>query len=166
MEKPKTLSEVAKMLRVHSSRIEQWISREQFLPSVFGERGKTREWSLSEVIRLVVFVRLVDLVGIDAKTSGLLTQFGFHGFKDDVAFFVAYKGDPSEHSVHAWSSDLVRGRDLGELLTSKCRYFPEILKPGRDKEIIRENSKPNLGPAHVAVVVNLDEIEAEVKANW
>lgn len=166
MDKPKTLSEVAKILRAHPARIEQWISREQFLPSVFGERGKTREWSLSEVIRLVVFVRLVDLVGIDAKSAGVLTQSGFHGFKDDAAFFVAYKGHPSKTlSAHSWSSDLVKGSQLGELLTSKCDY-PKVMKPGKDQETIRENSKPNYGPAYVAIVINLDEIEAEVKAKW
>ncbi|WP_428381795.1 hypothetical protein [Methylocystis sp.] len=156
---------MAKILHVHSSRIEQWISRDQFLPEIFGERGKTREWTFAEVIRLAVFVRLVDAVGIDAKAAGLLTQVGFHGFKDDSAFLVAYKSNLSKRSNPAWSSDLVKGRDLGEFLTSKCRY-PKALKPGVDKETIRENSKAEFCAAHVAIVVNLDELEGEVKAKW
>lgn len=164
-DRTKTVSEVAEVLDMSRAWVEQAISRKHFLPSIHSEPGKAREWTLDEVIRLAVFVRLVDMADMDPRDAGILTQIGFHGFKDDAAFFVAYKGDPRKHPTIAWSGEHVKARDLGEFLTSKCNH-PKVLNAGRDESTIRENSKPNYGPAHVAVIVNLDEIEADVKSKW
>lgn len=159
----RTTKQVAQMLRMHPSRIEQWIAREQFLPGIFAKKGLGRDWTLDEVIRLMVFVRLVDMVGMEPKVAGVLTQVGFHGFNDARALFVAYHGGPER--ISGWGRSIVREPDLGEFLAGKCQY-PKVLKAGYDAETIAENSRPNLGPAYAAVVLNLDQIASDLTAVW
>ncbi|MGO8040809.1 MerR family transcriptional regulator [Rhizobium leguminosarum] len=152
---------VAKILDLHKSRIEQWISREQFLPKVSFGKGKKREWDQAEVIRLAVFVKLVDEVGLQPAEAGRLTQTGVHGFTDDGAFFVGYKTEP----MFGWWHDIVRKREIGTFLASGC-HIPKVLMEGRSEKAIRYNSENNTGPAAAAVIIDLDRIEQQVKDGW
>ncbi len=159
----RTTRQIATILNMHPSRIEQWISRGQFLPKIFAEKGLGREWTLDEAIRLALFVHLVDVVSMDPKVAGSLTQIGVHGFADANAFFVAHWVPMG--GLSNWAGNIVRDRDLGTHLTSGCEY-PKVLAAGHSPEIIAENSKPNLGPAHAAVIVDLDRIETDLRADW
>lgn len=168
MSESKTLSQVANILRESRYRIEQMISRGHFRPSIFAEPGKAREWSMDEVIRLGVFLRLVERLDLSEagnflNEAGLLTQWGFHGFHSDTAFLVVYKGRPDKHP-NIWSREIVKGKELGEFLTAKCEYATRIRVSERGTKPIPHT--PNYGAAHVAIVINLDEIEALVKAGW
>ncbi len=159
----KSTRQVAELLGIHPSRIEQAISRKQFVPTVFPREGFGRMWPVDEVLRLIVFFRLVDLVGIDPSTAGLLTQTGVYGFKDDRAWFVAYHGHPDGFAT--WHNVIVRERDLGSHLASQCEY-PKVLQAGYSPEAIKENSRKNLGTAHAAILLNLDEIENDLMTAW
>lgn len=152
---------VAQILDLHKSRIEQWISREQFLPKVRFVKGKKREWDQAEVIRLAVFVKLVDEVGLQPTEAGRLTQTGVHGFTDDGAFFVGFRTEP----MIGWSHDIVRKREIGTFLASGC-HIPKVLMDGYSEEASRYNSENNTGPAEVAVIIDLDRIEQQVKEGW
>ncbi|MCW1753052.1 hypothetical protein [Rhizobium acaciae] len=156
-----SIDAVAGILDLHKSRIEQWISREQFLPKVSFARGKKREWDQGEVIRLAVFVKLVDEVGLQPAEAGRLTQTGVHSFTDDGAFFVGYKTEP----MFGWSHDIVRKREIGTFLASGC-HIPKVLMEGRSEEALRYNSENNTGPADVAIMIDLNRIEQQVKEGW
>lgn len=159
----KSTKQVAAILGMHPSRIEQWISREQFLPRIFAEKGLGREWTFDEALRLKLFANLVDVVGMDPKEAGILTQVGVCGFNDDEAYFVAYHDRPDGYLT--WLHQIVRKRDLADFIASGCRY-PCVLAAGYDAETIAENSRPNFGPAYLAVVVNLDQASEDLKAQW
>lgn len=160
-----SVSEVAKLLGVSRDRIEQSISRGVFLPQVFSDPGKAREWTFGEVIRLAVFFRLTDSGrGMDAKTAGYLTQLGVHGFKDGPAFFVAYTGNPRVFMGN-WQPRICRLDDVTQLLTEGCEY-PKVLASGNDPETLKRNSEKLIGPVYACVVLNLDQIEAEIEGNW
>lgn len=159
----KSTKQVAAILGMHPARIEQWISREQFLPQIFAEKGLGREWTFEEALRLKLFVDLVDVVGMDPKDAGILTQGGVYGFDDDEAYFVAYHDRPDGYL--AWLYQIVRKRDLAEFIASGCCY-PYVLATGYDAETIAENSRPNLGPAYVAVVLSIDHLVANLTAKW
>ncbi|MCS4089783.1 hypothetical protein [Rhizobium sp. BK176] len=162
---PISLDDVADILDLSSHRIEQWISRGKFLLKNTGARGVKREWDLSEVIRLAVFARLATDLGLRpvegrflsldeadsaaADEARRLTQTGVHGFWDDEAFFVCYKTEPD----FGWSHDIVRKSLLGEFLANGC-------------SVVSLNPKNDKGPADVAIVINLDQIERKVKAGW
>jgi predicted DNA-binding transcriptional regulator AlpA len=156
-----SIEAVADIIGLNKSRIEQWISRGQFFPKVSLAQGKRREWDQGEVIRLAVFVRLVDEVGMTPKVAGHLTQTGVYGFDDDGAFFVCYQTDPTL----GWWHDIVRKREIGTFLESGC-HIPKVLMSGHSEEVIRYNSENNKGPADVAVIVDLDRLERQIKDRW
>lgn len=172
-----SIDEVAEIVDVQRSRIEQWVSRGQFVPKKPTEQGRRRDWSLGDVIRLSVFVKLVDEISLRSNQAGALTLKdakeiaeeeagrlaggGVYGFVDDQAFFVCYKTEPD----FGWFYEIVRKRDIGEFLISGC-FIPKVLMEGRSEEARRYNSKKNTGPAKIAVLINLNEIEEHVKANW
>lgn len=143
----KKLAEVARILGQSRYRIEQWIARGQFLPKVFSDPGKPREWTLAEVMRLGVFIDLVNL-GFSPEAAGIATQTGVHGFKDDTAFLVVWDG-------------------LAHLADDKRTpvYQPGHIKreiiPG--KKLAKYLSDPE---KFSAAVVNLDNAEARVRAAW
>ncbi|MBP2559192.1 hypothetical protein J2857_001943 [Neorhizobium galegae] len=171
-----SIEAVGQILDLHKSRIEQWISRGQFKPRASGQ-GKKRDWDLGEVIRLAVFAKLAEDVSLQpaqaspssaeearrlaAEEAGRMTQYGVHSFIDDGAFFVCYKTDPD----FGWWHEIVRKRDLATFLTSGCE-MPKLLMEGRSQEAIRHNSEPSKGPAAVAVVIDLDRIELQVREGW
>lgn len=160
-----SVAQVADILRVSRDRIEQSISRKVFLPRAFSDPGKPREWSFDEVMRLAVFFRLTDHGrSMDAKTAGVLTWAGIHGFNDGPAYFVAYIGTPDVW-FGTWASEICRAHDVADLLTRGCEY-PKVLEPGRDADTIARNSEKLLGPVYACIVINLDEIEKELKAEW
>ncbi len=148
----KSTREVAHLLFMHPSRIEQWISRDQFLPRTSVRKGTGRDWDFGEVMRLTLFVRLVDLVGMNPKVAGELTKT-LHLFKDDEAFFVAYHDEP-EQPIDAWGSAIIKSRDLGAFLTRNC----PLLTLAWDA--------PKSGAAHAAVIINLGDIEQSLKNAW
>lgn len=156
-----SIDAVAGILSLHKSRIEQWISRDQFLPRITLIKGKKREWDVDEVIRLAVFVKLVDEVGMPPKTAGHLTQMGVHGFVDDGAFFVCYQTEPTL----GWWCDVIRKREIGPFLQSGC-HIPKVLMAGNTEEAIRHNSEDNKGPADIAVIIDLDRLERQIKDAW
>jgi hypothetical protein len=45
---------------IKKTRIEKWISLDQFLPLEEPETGKVRAWAVQDVARLIAFVRLLD----------------------------------------------------------------------------------------------------------
>ena len=161
---PKTTRQLAAIMRIHPGRIDQWISRGQFLPRIFAKAGLSRDWSFDEAMRLATFIELVDLCGMDPRIAGVLTQAGVHGFRDDGSYFVAYHGDPDEQAT-GWSFDIVRKKKIGEFLAGGCPY-PKILSAGHSPEVIAENSKPNLGPAYATVMVDLDRLEQRLRDAW
>jgi hypothetical protein len=55
---------------------------------------------------------------------------------------------------------------LPDLAVRFADVYPKVLAQGYDKETIAENSRPNLGPAYVAVVLNIDHLAADLKAKW
>ncbi len=159
-----SIDDVAEVLDVSKSRIEQWISRNQFLPLLTLGRGKKREWDKAEVARLAVFIYLVDEVGIVPADAGRLTQIGVHLFRDDGAFFVCYKADSLIFPM-AWSREIVKKSNIGNFLAHGC-HMPKLLEAGYDEATIRRNSEPNLGSAKVAVLIDLDCIENTITENW
>lgn len=161
----KTTKDVAAILNVNAERIEQWIARRQFLPGIRPKPGFGRDWTFADAARLAVFVHLVDRIGMNPKDAGLLTQIGLYLFKDDAAFFVAYRGHPAEHLIDTWHWDIVKKSELGNFLTSGCEY-PKVLAAGHSAEVIAENSKKNLGPAHSAVIIDLDRLERDLVTGW
>ncbi|PDS43437.1 hypothetical protein CO662_32935 [Rhizobium anhuiense] len=172
-----SIDTAADILDLHKSRVEQWISRGQFKPRAFSSQGQKRGWDQAEVIRLGVFAQLVDGFSMQpmganrltanenrdlvAELAGRLTQYGVHGFVDDGAFFVCYQTTPG----FGWSSDIVRKREVGAFLTNGCE-MPKILMEGRSEEAIRYNSEKELGPASLAITVDLDRIERIVLEGW
>lgn len=172
-----SIDEVAEIVGVGRSRIEQWISRRQFAPKIATGQGKRRDWTLGDVIRLSVFIKLVDEISLRSNQAGALTLTdareaaeaeagrlaggGVYGFVDDQAFFVCYKTDPD----HGWFYDVVRKRDIGEFLVSGC-FIPKVLMSGHSEEARRYNSEKITGPAKIAILINLNEIEDHVKASW
>ncbi|MDP9789281.1 MerR family transcriptional regulator [Agrobacterium tumefaciens] len=172
-----SLEAVAEILGLQKSRIEQWISREHFRPRFMTQQGQKRKWDQAEVIRLAVFAELVDEgfmqpTGAQRLTSrdsdafaeilaGRLTSYGVHGFVDDGAFFVCYK---TEH-FDDWSSDIVRKRDIATYLSQGCES-PKVLMTGYSEEAKRHNSEKLLGPASVAITIDLDRIERRVLVAW
>jgi hypothetical protein len=160
-----SVAQVADILGVSRDRIEQSISRKVFLPRAFSDPGKPREWTFDEVMRLAVFFRLTDHGrSMDAKTAGVLTYGGVYGFTDGPAFFVAYSGTPGVW-LGTWASSICRAQDITEMLTRGCEY-PKILKSGSDAETMAYNSEKLLGPVYACIIVNLDEVAKELKAEW
>jgi hypothetical protein len=171
-----SIDAVAKILDLHPTRIEQWISRGQFLPRLAHIQGKKREWDKGEVIRLGAFAKLVENVSLQpgqarlltsqkaedhvAEEVGRMTQF-VHGFTDDGAFLVCYKTEPD----YGWFHEIVRKREVGTFLTSGC-FIPKVLMEGRSEEARNYNSTDNTGPASIAVIVDLDQIERQVEDGW
>lgn len=163
MPKTLTLRQVAALLHISRMRVEKWISDNTFPARVFADPGRPREWTFGEVLRLAVFVRLVDTVGVDTKTAGILTQTSVHGFHDDGAFFVAYSAPPK--LALPWLARSVRKREIASFLAEGCEY-PFILKSGDDEATLAHNSRRNTGPASSAIIIDLDEIERDLKAAW
>lgn len=158
-----TLRQVTALLGVSRMRVEKWISDGTFPPRAFADPGRPREWTFGEVMRLAVFLRLVDAVGVDTKTAGMLTQTGIHGFSDDGAYFVAYNGPPT--LVLPWMAQSVRKGDIAAFLAGGCEY-PFVLKSGDDEATLAHNSRKNTGPASAAIIIDLDEIERDLKTAW
>jgi len=171
-----SITAVADILDLHAQRIEQWISRGQFVPRESSVPGKKRGWDVTEVMRLAVFAKLANQVSLQPaqgknpqgdpnrlsiEEAGRLTQSGLYGFVDDEAFLVCYKTEPD----FGWFTEIVRKRDLGDLLSNGC-FMPTVLMEGRSEEAMRYNSRNITVPAEIAVIVNLDRIEKHVKASW
>ena len=172
-----SIDEVAEIIGVGRSRIEQWVSRGQFVPKMSTEQGKRRDWTVIDVIRLSVFVKLVDEISLRSNQAGALTakdardvaedeasrlaRGANYAFTDDQAFFVCYKTQPD----HGWFYDIVRKRDIGDFLVSGC-FIPKVLMSGHSEEARRHNSEKNTGPAKIAILINLNEIEEHVQASW
>jgi hypothetical protein len=172
-----SIEAVAEILDLQKARIEQWISREHFKPRTNNAQGQKRGWTQAEVIRLGVFVQLLEEFfmqpaavsrltanesrDLGAELAGRLTQYGVHGFVDDGAFFVCYKTEPD----FGWASNIVRKREIGDFLANGCE-LPKLLMEGRSEEVIRHNSEKEMGPAKVAIIIDLDQIEQRVLAAW
>ncbi|BBD37477.1 hypothetical protein Amn_23570 [Aminobacter sp. Y103A] len=153
MDHPISLKQVAEVLNVHRSRVEQAISRGQFLPRLFSEPGKPREWTVSEVMRLAVFFDLVDNIGMDPKDAGRLTQGGLYGFKDGAAIFVAWQGEHASATYPEGSNEPLRAEVPGA-------WYGEILRAHDAGEFVTNSW------VHRSVLVNLDRIEAQLQAEW
>lgn len=158
----KPMSQIAKMLHASRPRIEQNIARNYFREPLFTEPGKAREWTLSEVVRLAMFLHLMDDVGLPAKDAGELTASPLHGFKDDRAMFVAYKTHAGQ--MH-WQSEIVRASDLGDFLKNGCEIV-HVLQAGHDAETLRRNSEKLKTSAYVAIIVDLDAVADKVTKAW
>ena len=159
-----SLDDVAHILNVHKSRIEQWISRDQFLPQTALGRGRKREWNKVEVLRLAVFAHLVDEVGMAPTEAGRLTQSGIHLLKNSEAYFVCYKTEPPI-GLAIWDRDVVGKREISNFLMHGC-HVTKILQAGCDEETIRRNSEPSLGSADIAVIVDLERIVGIIENAW
>ena len=161
MQETKTLSEVARILGTTRARIEMMISRELFLEPIFTTPGVAREWTLLEVFRLAVFLRLIDAGVMTAREAGILTQNGFNRPREDD-FLVAYKRDT--HKYSSWASKIVSAKDLGEFLARKCEY-PRLIQT-RPRGEPPKKINPKYGPAHVAIILNLSEISKDLAEKW
>ncbi len=159
----RSTKQLAAMLSIHPSRVEQWISRGQFRPSIFAEKGLGREWSFDEALRLTLFVRLVDFVGVDPRDAGTLTLLPI-SLADTPTYFVAYRDRPE--FLSGWQGEAVRAEDLGQFLQQCCPRYA-VMAAGHSPEVeTRDSEKPEMAPAYAAVMIDLSAIAADLSAAW
>lgn len=160
----KSTKQIASMLGIHQGRIEQWISRSQFLPRVFAEKGLGRDWSYDEALRLFIFVRLVDVVRMDPRTAGVMTMGGINPAAVSDNYFVGYSGRP-EYQL-GWQAAVIPKARVGEFLRDCCTY-PAVMAAGSDAGTLAHNSeKAWRGPAVAAVLLDLDDILHDLTEVW
>ncbi|MEF2554090.1 hypothetical protein VQ042_22595 [Aurantimonas sp. A2-1-M11] len=139
-----TIKQISDALGISRSRVEQWISRGHFRTPDRPIIGKARDWDIPDVMRLAIMQRLLEH-NLSAETAGYLVQSHPHGFKDDVAFFVAWGGwhemvgGGKAHMPGTLYDTLVKGSDLGSFLAN-----PDV---------------------EYAIVINLDTLEQSVKSD-
>lgn len=162
----KSITEVAEILDLSISALEQTIARKHFLPQSPGQRGRRREWTLADAVRLALFVRLLNVFGLSAPVAGVLTAGPVHTYNEG-AFFVAYPthSEVERDDASGWMWAIVRKDKISAFLTGGAK-FPKVLEEGREAEVIARNSKPNLGAVSGAIIIDLDRIEADLVAAW
>lgn len=149
------LRQITDALKISRARVEQWISRGHFRTPDKPIFGHARDWSIDDAIRLSLFINLVD-AAISVEQAGVFTQIDLHGFKDDVAFFVAWQGAmpllsaKGPLNLRKKISDSQKARMPG-------MWGCKIVR-GRDLLVFLEHDDVD-----VAVVINLDNLEKRVK---
>jgi hypothetical protein len=127
--------------------------------------GKWTRYSFKDVLRLTVIARLAE-IGISTLEGGPLaaqmlgsTEY-LHGFRDDVAYLVVSTGMLGEII-----QTTPRGAPAAKSGAGKKIYAPGILYPSLIKgaDLAAVVADPD---RYVSVIVNLDEVERHVKANW
>lgn len=121
-------SQVCNFLGIHPKRLEHWIGKGQLTePSLSTERrrsdfqppmmtvgrGKKREWTPDEVLRLAVFVKLVDEFGIAPSIAGGMTIVPMAASEKED-FFVAWRAH--DDAVRGFWSDSVKRENIGRFL--------------------------------------------------
>jgi hypothetical protein len=144
---------LAETLRVHPARIEQWISKGQFLNLDAVENGKGRAWSFVDALRLAVFVTLVDVVGVRPADAGLMTFVPFRLFDGTKTLFVGFCDRPEV--MTGWKGASIPAETLPAFLAGCC----ERPVPMSDETVAGL-------PAFASIVLDLDAIAADLRKGW
>ena len=107
---PMNLTQVANTLAENPTRLHNWISRGQFQPPMFSPRDGKREWTPAEVLRLAIFVTLVNRWGVPPAVAGRLTV-GPMIADESSDFFVAWHSQ-SNDTGEPWV-DFIQRNDIG-----------------------------------------------------
>ncbi len=103
---------LCRALRLSPERVEQMIARGVFTPEAATTPGKAREWSLRDVLALILFERLYSfgMPHIEAQSLAYLISPQLHCGKMLVAW-----PDP-RHNNGGWTHEIVHARELGWFL--------------------------------------------------
>jgi hypothetical protein len=160
----KSTREISEMLRVPVPRLDGWFNRQHFVPQADGSRGVARQWSFAEALRLSLFIKLVDLVGIDPPEAGIMTALPLWLAEGQTTFFVAYHDRPE--FMTGWQGSPVPVEDLGQFLQGCCPRHT-VMSAGHSPEVVARNSeKPEMAPAYAAVIIDLSALAADLHAAW
>lgn len=131
------LRQVADLLHIHPSRVEQALHRGDFLSRLLTTPGKKREWTFDEVLRLSVFFVLTDQYQMKPKLAGALTigNCSPDGLRGEFVF--AARADELGH----W-------QDAGLLKVAQLAAF--ITNP--------------LYPS--SIVINVNALAAQLRREW
>lgn len=139
-------------------RFDQFVNRKQFRVEAVGG-GKSRVWTFADALRLCVFLKLVDEVGIAPEQAGFLTSLKYIAPQEKPSFFVAYRSQTDDPIFSgAWNHDIVAASQLSTFLQSGCR------KPMVASNDLRPEWE--YGPASSAVIFNLDELADRLQTAW
>lgn len=105
-------SSLCRALGLQPARVEQWISRKVFEPIHETVAGKAREWTVDDARSLVLFDRLFSK-GMPAVEASFHASPFPHGFKNDVALFLAWP-HPA-HGNGSWETDIVKSSSFDAL---------------------------------------------------
>lgn len=161
MDEPYNIRQAANAAGLTRSQLEQWISRGWIRPADEPRPGTARRFSLTEVIEIAVRAELARM-GLPIDRGSLVSQaVGYlHGFKDAPAILVMWQG-PID----------LNGRSIDEHGRPKSqprRMYYDPDHPPFGADIVRPHELANLildPDKRALVAVNLDEIEARVKAS-
>lgn len=110
---PMNLSQAADTLAEHPTRIQNWITRNYFQPPMFARGGK-REWTPAEVLRLAVFVILVNRWGVSPAAAGRMTIVPMIA-DESSDFFVAWHSFENSAEIEPMV-DFVKRENIGRFL--------------------------------------------------
>ncbi|QHO77896.1 hypothetical protein ACH79_40225 [Bradyrhizobium sp. CCBAU 051011] len=144
-----TLKQICDALNITRGRAEQWIARGHFRPPHNPIFGAAREWQIQDAIRFAAFGVIVDS-GIPQEQAGVITQLDMHGFKNDTAFFVVWRG------LHETATKKASGTFLKMHIPGV--WYGEIVK---ESALLAHLENEDVWSA---TVVNLDNLERKVKA--
>lgn len=165
----KTTKEIAAILSVHPARVEQWISRatgrsadkKPRAPFAVAavDRGKARLWGMYDAVRLGIFVRLVDIHGVDPAIAGQMTNQ--IGAIRRGCFFVSY--DYSRCNGR-WVSELVPKAEIGLFLNHAP--VPAVLPTSEPGGPVPDSSSDPTEPVSDAQLIDLDTIIDLIDREW
>ena len=109
------LSDICYIQGWSKQRIEKWISDGQFRPIDKPDAGKVRDWSLQDLMRLMAFMRLMEM-GCAVEGAG------------EIGRVLDFKHDRSYLVLQVFDRDLVKGNaaaDLDDLDPAWAKFFSE-----------------------------------------
>ncbi len=112
---PAKLSNICRIKGWSKQRIEKWISDGYFRPIDTPETGKMRDWSLQDLMRLICFIRLVEMGASSDAGKALPRMFG-------------HKHEGTWLVVQVLDRDLVKGTstvDLGDVGSELAKIISE-----------------------------------------
>mgnify|MGYP003123764469 CR=1 FL=1 len=113
---PMNLTQVANTLAEHPTRIQNWITRNYFQPPMFARGGK-REWTPAEVLRLAVFVTLVNRWGVSPAVAGRMTVVPMMA-DESCDLFVAWHTFQNSNDIEP-VVDFIKRENLGRFLSGE-----------------------------------------------
>ena len=162
--KPKKTAEVLEMMDAlignftTVGRFDQFVNRKQFRVEAVGG-GKSRMWTFQDALRLAVFLKLVDKIGVAPEHAGFVTWQTFIAPKEKPSFFVAYQPQTDDPMFDGyWDHEIVAASELVKFLESGCQ------KPMVASNDLRPEWE--YGPASSAVIFNLDELADRLQTAW